>query len=137
MDLKEIERKLAENVKERAELFLKKQKYEKAEKERRLLNKKRESVKLQTQIDHQNYLLEQQRLQDQKEHARSDWGRTLQAEQQARENVQRDREAGLTEEQIRVKYLDSKARIKEFNKQSIEKTEAKLKGANSFLSDMY
>jgi hypothetical protein len=137
MDLREIEKKLVENIKERAELELAKLRLREAEKERELLDKRRKSVKLQTQVDHQNYLLEQQRLHDQKEYEKSDMGRTERAKREASENIQRDFAQGLTDEEIRVKYMDSKERIKYFNERNLKQTEAKLKGANSFLSDMY
>jgi hypothetical protein len=137
MDIEKIKEKIAKNVQERANLELEMIKHRKAEKEVIESNKRRESVKRQTQIDHEAYLLEEQRERDQIEFGKSDWGRTERARREARVNIQRDREAGLTNEEIRVKYLDSKARIREFNKQSNKRTGANLRGAKTFLSDMY
>lgn len=127
----------AKNVKERMESEIERLEQKESDREVELLNREREKVRRQTQIDHDNYLREQRQLQKQKAYEKSDRGRTERARREARMNIQRDREAGLTNEEIRVKYLDSKARIKEFNKQSNKRTKSGLRGAKTFLSDMY
>lgn len=108
-----------------------------ADKEVEVLNKRKAEIKLQKQVDHEAYLRGEQQKRDQIEYEKSDAGRTERARRDAYENRQRDKAMGLTTEERRVKYLDSKARIKEFNNRSNKRVGAKLKRANSFLSDMY
>ena len=137
MDIEKIKEKVARNVQERANLELEMIKNRRAEKQAIESDKRRAGAKLQAQVDHDNYLKEQQILTNQKEYEKSDMGRVERARREARENINRDFAQGLTEEEIRVKYMDSKERIKYFNERNLRQTEAKLKRANSFLSEMY
>ena len=108
-----------------------------AEKERRPLDKRREREKLQAQLDHEAYIRNRDLKQQLKEHEKSDIGRTERARREGIEKVEQDIAMGLTSDEVRFKYLDENARIREMNEKAVKEAEASLKKANSFLSDMY
>lgn len=137
MKVEEIKRKMAENVKERAELELQQQEYEKHERLKRALYIKQAEDK---RIAEANYLRDKARRDQEqigKNQAKSSRNTQMKARNEANENLRRDRARGLTEEEIRMKYLDVNARVDELNKRNTKQTEASLKGAKTFLSDMY
>lgn len=100
----------AENDKGKAELEIERLEQTERDKEAESLNKKRESVKLQAQLDHEAYLVKQQQLRNQKEYEKSNIGRTRESFRHAKEIKDRDISRGLTWEQREYKNMDSKTR---------------------------
>ena len=137
MRLEEIEKKLAENIKERAELELQQQKDAKHERTKRALYQEKAEAKRIAQANYLTYKRERDREQKIKNDAKLPRNIQAKAHTEASENIKRDKAMGLTDNEIRFKYLDKNARIREMNKEAVKKSETSIKGAKSFLSDIY
>jgi len=138
MSLENIKGKITKNLKERFDLELEKQKLEKAERQRQEVQYKREQQKRQAQIDYENDLRERQRHRDQIEYEKTPEAKLQLAKQHAELNLRRDREiSGLSEEEIKVKYMDKNARIDYINKKAQKDTDSKLSKIKSAINDMY
>ncbi len=84
---------------------------------------------------------ERQKIQDVKNEAKTEKASLMRAYESARLNIERDRQNGLSQEEIRFKYLDKDARIRQMNKEAekgnksvLDKTRAKF---GSHLDSMY
>lgn len=110
MDIKKMDEKIAENVREIAELELGKQKRREADKEAIESDKRRAEVKLQTQLDHDDYLKEKQRQQDLKNEAKTPEAKTRESYRHAREIRDRRISKGVTKDERAYMDMDSKTR---------------------------
>jgi len=104
------------------ELRLKQAKFKEAEKERLQTNQRRIEAKRQAQRDFDN-LKKQEKPKYQPDSL------TI-ARQEANESLQRDRDMGYTEEQIRFKHLDKNTQLREQNREALRKTNEMLNNTN-------
>ncbi len=118
--MSEYEKEVAQRRKAREQLELEKQK-RREEKEQRLREKEEQRIREVKEYDrqqliqeqeqaHQEYLKQRQNETDVKNLKKTDWYREKEAEQHKYENLKRDREAGLSEEEIKIKYMNPKER---------------------------
>lgn len=105
----------------------------------KLMEAKERKVKAQNLFDEDK--IERQRQQDRKNEAKTEKASLFRAYESARLNIERDRQIGLSQEEIRFKYLNKDARIREMNKEAergnrdvLEKTRARFR---SHIDDMY
>lgn len=118
--------KLAKNVKEKAEILEENEKYDRAERERQEVQYRRYQAKVKAQIDYEKDLRSRQAEEDQRNYAKTEGAKLDRAEQHRLENLKRDREAGLTNEEIRLKYMNTKERVAEINKRNSGELETKI-----------
>jgi len=138
MSYEDIIEKLAKNVKEKAELLEKKMEIERHEKEKQLVYLERERQKREAQIKYERDLRERQEYRDQLEYEKTPEGKLQKTEQQRLENLERDKAMGLTKEEIKLKYMNTKERVAYINKKNSEDLDIKISKTPraKFFSDM-
>lgn len=100
----------AKEQQEKWDLEIERLKQAKADKEVELLNKKREGIKIQAQLDHDNYILNRDRQQQIKNEANTPESKTRKAFREGKEKIDRDISHGLTRDQRAYKNMTAKER---------------------------
>lgn len=100
----------AKEQQEKWDLEIERLKQAKADKEVELLNKRKAEIKLQKQVDHDNYILNRDRQQQIKNEANTPENRTREAFKEAKEKIDRDISRGITRDERAYKNMTAKER---------------------------